>query len=351
MTLYLYHADPASLDLAIPAKRQPLRSIMGGYTGAKQVAIRGGFSGCRSVFFDWYTGCGLMWRSGVQFQGRTGKNWPCLLVDADGKASIVRENQRQPYETAKFALAAGPQILRKGTYYGGDEHLFPDIRPLSKAGRSFVAVTADGSVLLGVCAATVTQTAEWLRASGAIDAMLLDGGHGTQIWDPGGIIATVEGSDPVSIPNALVAGQATRIDPPETPQNGSGAVGANVTQRINDVPIAPNFRLYEFESPDTLEVMVDPRLVARLQSLRDALGKPIKVTSGYRTPEHNASPTVGGEPDSQHLCGKAADIVVSGVSVGKLAKLAAAAGFTGIGTYNDGHLHVDVRDGRARWSG
>ena len=47
-----------------------------------------------------------------------------------------------------------------------------------------------------------------------------------------------------------------------------------------------------------------------LQPLRDMLGMPVVVTSGYRSPEVNKA--VGGAPGSQHLRGQAADIVVAG---------------------------------------
>lgn len=46
-----------------------------------------------------------------------------------------------------------------------------------------------------------------------------------------------------------------------------------------------------------------------LQPIRDGLGIPIKVTSGYRCPGLNKA--VGGAKSSQHLEGKAADIVLS----------------------------------------
>ena len=43
-----------------------------------------------------------------------------------------------------------------------------------------------------------------------------------------------------------------------------------------------------------------------LDPLREAYGKPIYVTSGYRCPAHNAA--VGGVPNSQHMKGEACDI-------------------------------------------
>lgn len=50
-----------------------------------------------------------------------------------------------------------------------------------------------------------------------------------------------------------------------------------------------------------------------LQPLRDALGRPIVVTSGYRAPAVNAA--VGGAAQSAHMRGLAADIIVPGLSV------------------------------------
>lgn len=49
-----------------------------------------------------------------------------------------------------------------------------------------------------------------------------------------------------------------------------------------------------------------------LQPLRDALNKPIKVNSCFRSSQVNAK--VGGAKSSQHLCGKAADIEIIGMN-------------------------------------
>lgn len=117
----------------------------------------------------------------------------------------------------------------------------------------------------------------------------------------------------------------------------------------NDIQVSKNFKLSEFEDPSTGEVMLDSDLLAKLQLLRDRIGKPIRVTSGYRTVEHNRE--VGGSPKSQHLLGKAADIVVDGMTSAQVAAFARDIGFTGIGVYpKRGHCHVDVRDVPAFWT-
>ena len=55
-----------------------------------------------------------------------------------------------------------------------------------------------------------------------------------------------------------------------------------------------------------------------LQPVREHYGKSVKVNSGYRSPDVNAS--VGGSKTSDHCKGQAADIEITGVANGDLAK-------------------------------
>ena len=89
---------------------------------------------------------------------------------------------------------------------------------------------------------------------------------------------------------------------------------------------------------------INPILLEKLDALREAIGKPIHVDCMYRCPSHNAE--VGGVPNSQHLLGNAADVLVpDGWTVDSLADLAVQLGADGVGRYyNDGFVHVDVRD-------
>jgi zinc D-Ala-D-Ala carboxypeptidase len=51
---------------------------------------------------------------------------------------------------------------------------------------------------------------------------------------------------------------------------------------------------------------VSPLLVEKLQRMRNVLRIPVVIHSGLRCPTYNA--TVGGEPNSAHLTGEAADV-------------------------------------------
>lgn len=64
----------------------------------------------------------------------------------------------------------------------------------------------------------------------------------------------------------------------------------------------------EFDSPDLPGSGEGMKFgfVKKLDILRDECGFPLAVESGIRTPKHNKD--VGGEDDSAHLTGEAADI-------------------------------------------
>jgi hypothetical protein len=53
-----------------------------------------------------------------------------------------------------------------------------------------------------------------------------------------------------------------------------------------------------------------------LDPLREMLGRPIRITSGYRAPRVNRA--IGGSPNSQHMAGEAADIKVDGLTAAQL---------------------------------
>lgn len=97
---------------------------------------------------------------------------------------------------------------------------------------------------------------------------------------------------------------------------------------------------------------MSPVLISALQRLRDQLGKPIKITSGFRCPKSNEK--AGGKMDSQHLYGKACDCHVPGMDLVEFFKKAILiADFEkgGIGIYpQEGILHLDVRGKIARWA-
>ena len=115
--------------------------------------------------------------------------------------------------------------------------------------------------------------------------------------------------------------------------------------------VAPHFKVWEFACRDGSDtVFVSPALVEVLEKLRVHFGKPVIISSGYRTESHNEKS--GGARYSQHQYGLAADIAISGVSPADIAAYAETLLPTsgGIGIYQR-FCHVDVRKTRSRWKG
>lgn len=82
-----------------------------------------------------------------------------------------------------------------------------------------------------------------------------------------------------------------------------------VAHKINNMP--------DIRALDNMLVLI----VKCLQPLRDKLGKPITITSGYRNKTLNKA--VGGAETSHHLTGQAVDISVRGLTAKQLFDLIA----------------------------
>lgn len=125
--------------------------------------------------------------------------------------------------------------------------------------------------------------------------------------------------------------------------------------------LTTNFSLEEFRchdehhSPVPEPFLENVQLLAtNLQVLRDYIGVPIHINSGYRTPAYNAS--VGGKKGSYHLKAMAADIRTDKHSPEQLAAIIETLikerkmKQGGIGIYKT-FVHYDVRGRRNRWNG
>lgn len=110
------------------------------------------------------------------------------------------------------------------------------------------------------------------------------------------------------------------------------------------------FKPAEFACKCCGEVHIEDKLIDLLDAIREEVGHPVYVTSGYRCQKHNTK--VGGAKKSQHMEGIAADIYVRGMSQPKLYHLIEEK-FNpgGLGLYSR-WVHVDARKGnKARWNG
>jgi len=121
--------------------------------------------------------------------------------------------------------------------------------------------------------------------------------------------------------------------------------------------LSKNFDWKEFESKDGAIMPEDIKkniqaLVKDLEVIRSALGKPMKISSGYRSPAQNEK--VGGKSQSYHMKGMAVDfyvptlttkqirdVIETLISQGKIKQ-------GGLGNYPT-WVHYDNRGTKARW--
>jgi zinc D-Ala-D-Ala carboxypeptidase len=103
----------------------------------------------------------------------------------------------------------------------------------------------------------------------------------------------------------------------------------------------PSFSPREIACKGTGSVLINEDALDKLQALRDRLGKPIILTSAYRSPAHNKA--VGGAKKSKHMDGIAFDVRMDNHDPHKFEAAARAVGFTGFGYYpKSGFMHIDT---------
>lgn len=105
----------------------------------------------------------------------------------------------------------------------------------------------------------------------------------------------------------------------------------------------PNFSKKEFDCKHTGENEMRPEFLEKLQELRDLMGKPFIITSGFRSVKHpvEAKKSRGGE----HTYGLAADISGDRLFLLELISTAYLVGFTRIGiSLSQGFVHLGWGD-------
>ena len=121
--------------------------------------------------------------------------------------------------------------------------------------------------------------------------------------------------------------------------------------------LTENFRKEEFDSKDGACMPNDvlnniSELAKNVQIIRDYVGVPLTINSGYRSPSHNKS--VGGVANSYHVQGKASDLSSKQITPKKLydaiLKLIADGKIYngGVGIYNT-FVHYDIGGKGRRW--
>ena len=270
-----------------------------------------------------YTAWGISWNTAADFKVEVVPNakdnyMECVHVIIAGKRiDPVRCNKDMRYNAPRTAVG-----MKEGrfAYYAGQLKQTPE------------------------------QLRDMLASWGWSDAIMMDGGGSTCFMDSSGNGFTGDGR---VIPFFLVVKLKQKKDNEPKGEKPMVEINAYSKKKDGDKKLSSNFKVKEFACKDGSDaVLVAPRLVMVLQSLRDHFGAPITINSAYRTPQYNAK--VGGVAQSQHCYGTAADFYVKGVDVETVAAYARKImpDWGGVGVYKaQGFTHIDVRETRSDWNG
>ena len=256
-----------------------------------------------------------------------------VSIGSDGKPRMLTDRGG--------TFLSGIPILKGGSkLYRG---LTPDVA--RAAARTAIGWLPNGKAVLWCDKTALTREGlqNKLLGLGVENALMLDGGGSTQGIFPGGAVTSTR-----KVPTLLLFWEK---DP--EPEGGKPLVTINAYSKKLDgsKKLSTNFKVREFACKDGSDaVLVAPRLVMVLQSIRSHFGAAVTINSAYRTPQYNAK--VGGAAQSQHCYGTAADITVQGRTPAQVAAYAREImpDWGGVGIY-DTFTHVDVRETRADWKG
>lgn len=151
-------------------------------------------------------------------------------------------------------------------------------------------------------------------------------------------VRTVYQADQQFVCHAIGIGAARAPIHPFVATNPNGRSNRQ-TQVMGD--LTAHFSRWEFDCPHCGALpTISLELVTVLERIRNHLGRPLVVVSGFRCSVYNRR--VGGWSKSEHLYGRAADIP-RGLVRPALAK---SAGAHGAGVRDGWVIHVDVTPGR-----
>ncbi len=125
---------------------------------------------------------------------------------------------------------------------------------------------------------------------------------------------------------------------------------------LKNIKLSKHFTAYEFcNKKDGYAIKVpNPELFTKLEELREVIGEPIEITSGFRTEKFNKK--IGGSVNSYHLKGLAVDIKFDFCkwNIEVLLKILSSIGFHNCGIYVNNcnqilWLHLDMGKRWENW--
>ena len=262
------------------------------------------------------------------------------LGDGDGVCEAILPCSAQSYIACVPLIVKGAKVP-KPNYQKDMGRSRPRTAIGMKEGRFAYFTTSSGY--------TPEKLRDYLFSIGWSHATMLDGGGSTCFRDKDGGFYC----DKNRVVQNFIVVHFKHSD--NEPKGDKPMVEINAYSKANDgrKKLSTNFAVKEFACNDGSDaIMVAPRLVMVLQTIRSHFGKAVTINSAYRTPQYNAK--VGGAAHSQHCYGTAADISIKGIPPAQIASFAREImpDWGGVGVYtSQGFAHIDCREERSDWNG
>ena len=113
--------------------------------------------------------------------------------------------------------------------------------------------------------------------------------------------------------------------------------------------IAEKYNISNIPDKQSLDNMLT-LIIECLQPIRNYIGKPIIISSGYRSPRLNGHPLINGNPNSQHCKGQAVDFTVKGMTPKQIVEKVIASGVPFDQVINERNcwVHISYNKGKNR---
>lgn len=113
--------------------------------------------------------------------------------------------------------------------------------------------------------------------------------------------------------------------------------------------VAEKYNISNIPDKEALDNML-LLIVDCLQPIREYIGKPMIISSGYRSPRLNGHPLINGNPNSQHCKGQAVDFTVKGMTPKQIIEKIVASGIEFDQALNEKNcwVHLSYNKGKNR---
>lgn len=165
----------------------------------------------------------LVYNSAVYEDERGHDRLPAVGMSAEVQLTASGTDRDSEWAGVREALVGGPLLVKDGVNVvdgQGNQSFYsdPKQRPDGVAGRSFVGVTAGGSLVMGVATASFRQIADWMVANGIREGLAMDGGASSMLYADGSFIQPA-GRNLASVLSIVDTGSGTGAQTPGGPSS------------------------------------------------------------------------------------------------------------------------------------